>query len=55
MTKQQRHKKILVIQGPNMNLLGHRYKNRKVTLEKLDLRRIRKKQISTIEELHLKF
>ena len=45
MTQQQRHKKILVIQGPNMNLLGHRYKNTKITLEKLNthLRKTAKK------------
>ena len=36
MKQQQKHKKILVIQGPNMNLLGHRYKNTKITLEKLN-------------------
>ena len=42
---QQRHNKILVIQGPNMNLLGHRYKNTKITLEKLNthLRKTAKK------------
>ena len=45
MTQQQSHKKILVIQGPNMNLLGHRYKNTKITLEKLNthLRKTAKK------------
>ena len=45
MTQQPRHKKILVIQGPNMNLLGHRYKSTKITLEKLNthLRKTAKK------------
>ena len=47
MTQQYKHKKILIIQGPNMNLLGYRFKNTKtkITLEKLNvyLRKIAKK------------
>ena len=47
MTQQNKHKKLLVIQGPNMNLLGYRFKNTKtkITLEKLNvyLRKIAKK------------
>ena len=36
MTQQHTHRKILVIQGPNMNLLGYRFKDIKITLEKLN-------------------
>ena len=38
MTQQYKHKKILIIQGPNMNLLGHRFKDTKtkITLDKLN-------------------
>ena len=38
MTQPPKHKKILIIQGPNMNLLGHRYKDTKtkITLGKLN-------------------
>ena len=36
MTQQDTHKKILVLQGPNMNLLGHRFKDIKITLDKLN-------------------
>ena len=36
MTQQYTHKKILVLQGPNMNLLGHRFKDIKITLDKLN-------------------
>ena len=47
MTQQYKHKKILIIQGPNMNLLGYRLKNTKtkITLDKLNthLRKIAKK------------
>ena len=47
MTQQPKHKKILIIQGPNMNLLGHRYKDTKtkITLDKLNahLRKTAKK------------
>ena len=47
MTQQNKHKKLLVIQGPNMNLLGYRFKNTntKITLDKLNvhLRKIAKK------------
>ena len=47
MTQQYKHKKILIIQGPNMNLLGHRFKDTKtkITLDKLNahLRKIAKK------------
>ena len=47
MTQQDKHKKILIIQGPNMNLLGHRFKDTKtkITLEKLNthLRKTAKK------------
>ena len=47
MTQQYTHKKILVLQGPNMNLLGHRFKDTKtkITLEKLNayLRKTAKK------------
>ena len=40
MTPQSTHKKILIIQGPNMNLLGFRHKDTKtkVTLDKLNAR-----------------
>ena len=39
MTQQPKHKKILIIQGPNMNLLGHRFKDSttKITLDKLNV------------------
>ena len=39
MTQQHKHKKILIIQGPNMNLLGHRFKDQttKITLDKLNV------------------
>ena len=39
MTQQYKHKKILIIQGPNMNLLGHRFKDQttKITLDKLNV------------------
>ena len=47
MTQQYKHKKILIIQGPNMNLLGHRFKDTKtkITLDKLNahLRKTAKK------------
>ena len=47
MTQQYKHKKILIIQGPNMNLLGHRFKDTKIkiTLDKLNthLRKAAKK------------
>ena len=47
MTQPPKHKKILIIQGPNMNLLGHRYKDTKtkITLDKLNahLRKTAKK------------
>ena len=47
MTQQYKHKKILIIQGPNMNLLGYRFKDTKtkITLGKLNthLRKIAKK------------
>ena len=47
MTQQYKYKKILIIQGPNMNLLGHRFKNTKtkITLDKLNahLRKTAKK------------
>ena len=47
MTQQYTHKKILIIQGPNMNLLGHRFKDTKtnITLDKLNahLRKTAKK------------
>ena len=47
MTQQYKHKKILIIQGPNMNLLGYRFKDTKtkITLEKLNahLRKTAKK------------
>ena len=36
MTQQHRQNKILIIQGPNMNLLGHRFKDIKITLDKLN-------------------
>ena len=36
MTQQHRQNKILIIQGPNMNLLGHRLKKTKITLDKLN-------------------
>ena len=38
MTQQYKHKKILIIQGPNMNLLGHRFKDTKtkITVDKLN-------------------
>ena len=38
MTQQYKQKKILIIQGPNMNLLGHRFKDTKtkITLDKLN-------------------
>ena len=38
MTQQYKHKKILIIQGPNMNLLGYRFKDTKtkITLDKLN-------------------
>jgi len=36
MTQQHTHRKILVIQGPNMNLLGYRVKDIKITLDKLN-------------------
>ena len=36
MTQQQIHRRILVIQGPNMNLLGYRFKDIKITLDKLN-------------------
>ena len=36
MTQQYKHKKILIIQGPNMNLLGYRFKEIKITLDKLN-------------------
>ena len=48
MKKEQRNNKILIIQGPNMNLLGYRYKETKakITLDKLNiqLRRAAKKR-----------
>ena len=37
MTQQYAHKKILIIQGPNMNLLGYRFKDIKITLDKLNI------------------
>ena len=39
MTQKHKHKKILIIQGPNMNLLGHRFKDQttKITLDKLNV------------------
>ena len=47
MTKHNNKKKILIIQGPNMNLLGHRFKDTKtkITLSKLNahLRKTAKK------------
>ena len=47
MTQQYKHKKILIIQGPNMNLLGYRFKDTKtkITLDKLNahLRKTAKK------------
>ena len=47
MTQKHKHKKILIIQGPNMNLLGHRFKETKtkITLGKLNacLRKTAKK------------
>ena len=47
MTQQYKHKNILIIQGPNMNLLGHRFKDTKtkITLDKLNahLRKTAKK------------
>ena len=36
MTQQYKHKKILIIQGPNMNLLGLKLKDTKTTLGKLN-------------------
>ena len=38
MTQHHTHRKILIIQGPNMNLLGHRFKDMKtiITLDKLN-------------------
>ena len=47
MTQPPKHKKILIIQGPNMNLLGYRFKDTKtkITLDKLNthLRKTAKK------------
>ena len=45
MTHQPSQKKILIIQGPNMNLLGYRFKETKITQDKLNtcLRRAAKK------------
>ncbi len=47
MTQHHRQKKILIIQGPNMNLLGYRFKDTKtkITLDKLNthLRKTAKK------------
>ena len=47
MTQPYKHKKILIIQGPNMNLLGYRFKDTKtkITLDKLNthLRKTAKK------------
>ena len=47
MIQQHKHKKILIIQGPNMNLLGYRFKDTKtkITLDKLNahLRKTAKK------------
>ena len=47
MIQQYKHKKILIIQGPNMNLLGYRFKDTKtkITLDKLNahLRKTAKK------------
>ena len=39
MTQQHEHKKILIIQGPNMNLLGYKFKEAKIkiTLDKLNV------------------
>ena len=39
MTQQDKQQKILIIQGPNMNLLGHRFKDSttKITLDKLNV------------------
>ena len=39
MTQQDKQKKILIIQGPNMNFLGHRLKETKtkITLDKLNV------------------
>ena len=36
MTQQYAHKKIIIIQGPNMNLLGYRFKQTKITPDKLN-------------------
>ena len=36
MTQQHIQQKILIIQGPNMNLLGHRFIKTKITLDKLN-------------------
>ena len=36
MKNQARKKKILIIQGPNMNLLGYRFKKIKITQDKLN-------------------
>ena len=36
MKHQYTKKKILIIQGPNMNLLGYRFKETKITLDKLN-------------------
>ena len=45
MKHQATHKKILIIQGPNMNLLGYRFKKTKITSDKLNrcLRKAAKK------------
>ena len=45
MTPQSTHKKILIIQGPNMNLLGYRFKETQITIDKVNtcLRKVAKK------------
>ena len=59
MKHQATHKKILIIQGPNMNLLGYRFKETKITPDKLNacLRKAAKKFESfgcSVEEIDLK-
>ena len=54
MIKKENKTKILVIHGPNMNLIGHRYKKNKtrVTLDKIN-RCLRKEAIKIKQEIRM--
>ena len=54
MIKKDQKNKILVIHGPNMNLIGHRYKRNKsrITLDKIN-RCLRKEAIKLKQEIRM--